>query len=122
DITGFGLLGHAFEMADGSGVTLELESGRVPVLEEAAAYARKGILTGADARNRRFLEGRIEVASSVDAARLSVFFDAQTSGGMFVAVPASRSADLVSRLEAAGVLACRVGRVLERGEKPLRVL
>lgn len=121
DITGFGLLGHAFEMADASQTSLELQAERVPVLEEALAYARKGILTGADGRNRKYLEGRLEVGAGVDPARLAAFFDAQTSGGLLIAVPEERSHALGAALAASAVEAEKVGRVLPRGDRALVV-
>ncbi len=84
DVTGFGLLGHAWEMADRSACTLELEAGAVPLYDGALSLAESGVRTGGDARNRSHLDGR--VTSTVDASFDALGFDPQTSGGLLAAV------------------------------------
>jgi selenide,water dikinase len=100
DITGFGLLGHAYHLARASGVTLVIDRRRVPLLPEARALAVSGLRTGGLERNEAYLESRIEwgTADAVDKALLE---DPQTSGGLLVAVPAARLADYLSAVDGA---------------------
>lgn len=84
DVTGFGLLGHAWEMAERSAVRLVLDSGRVPLYDGALAAARAGVRTGGDARNREHLAGH--VVSSAPEPLEALAYDPQTSGGLLAAV------------------------------------
>jgi selenide, water dikinase len=84
DVTGFGLLGHGWEMADRSGVRLAFDSGRLPVLDGVAAVAEAGVRTGGDARNRDYVTGNVTLDAGEAAAALA--FDPQTSGGLLAAV------------------------------------
>jgi selenide,water dikinase len=86
DVTGFGLLGHAWEMADRSGVRLELDATALPLNEGALQAAEAGTRTGGDARNRAHLDGRVEVTPDVPSAIEAIAFDPQTSGGLLAAV------------------------------------
>ena len=115
DVTGFGLLGHAWEMAERSGATLEIDTSAVPLYAGALAAAEAGVRTGGDARNRAHLEGR--VASSAPAAMEALAYDPQTSGGLLAAVAPSAAAD--AGLAAAGFVA--IGRVVE-GPAGVRLL
>jgi selenide,water dikinase len=116
DVTGFGLLGHGFEMARGSGVTLRLDSTTLPVLPEVREHVRAGHVTGGCKRNRKYLEDEVTIARSVSDELCEVAFDPQTSGGLLIAVP-SRDADrLVADLRAVGLTAAaRIGNVMPRG-------
>jgi selenide, water dikinase len=87
DVTGFGLAGHAWEMADRSGVRLKLHATALPLYDGALAAAEAGIVTGGDARNRAYLGDRIAVDESVSVGQRALVFDPQTSGGLLVAVP-----------------------------------
>jgi selenide, water dikinase len=84
DVTGFGLLGHGWEMADRSGVRLAFEADRLPVLDGVTAVAEAGVKTGGDARNRDYVAGHVTLACGEAAA--AVAFDPQTSGGLLAAV------------------------------------
>jgi selenide,water dikinase len=86
DVTGFGLLGHAWEMADRSGVRLELDATALPLYEGALQAAEAGTRTGGDARNRAHLDGKVEIAADVPPAIEAIAFDPQTSGGLLAAV------------------------------------
>ena len=92
DVTGFGLLGHAWEIADRSGVTVRLDAASLPLYPGALAAAQAGTRTGGDARNRTYLAGHIR--SSVSAELEALAFDPQTSGGLLAAVPAPSAAIL----------------------------
>ena len=94
DVTGFGLLGHAWEMAERSGCVLRIDAGRVPFYEGALAAASAGVRTGGDARNRSHLAGR--VTSTASEALEALAYDPQTSGGLLAAVRPEDAEALVS--------------------------
>ena len=115
DVTGFGLLGHATEMAMGSGVSLVLDSATLPLLPGAARLAGRGFLTGGCKRNRAYLADKVSVDSAVRAEIEEIAFDPQTSGGLLVALEPRAAERLVKRLRAAGVAAATiVGRATAR--------
>ena len=87
DVTGFGLLGHGWEIAERSGVVLRFEATRVPLYEGALEAAGRGVRTGGDARNRDGLAGHFRIGPGVDEAIEALCFDPQTSGGLLAAVP-----------------------------------
>ena len=105
DITGYGLLGHALEMASGSSVTLILESAKLPLLHRAPRLAEKGYLTGGCKRNREYLKDKISVDKSIREGLVEVAFDPQTSGGLLIALPQRYAGKLVEELQASGVKA-----------------
>jgi selenide,water dikinase len=92
DVTGFGLLGHTREMAEGAGLTLTIEATRIPVFDGAMALAEQGLTSGAAKRGRAMLEGLVAVEPSVDErheALVRIAYDAETSGGLLLAVAES---------------------------------
>jgi selenide,water dikinase len=103
DVTGYALLGHAAEMAMGSGVTIVLESGRLPLLRGAARLARAGCLTGGCTRNREYLKNKIIIDPSIREDLVEIAFDPQTSGGLLIALPADEAPALVEELQANGI-------------------
>ena len=113
DITGFGLIGHASEMARGSGVTLLIDAGKVPVFPGALALAAAN-KSGGLSSNMDYFGGSVQVDPGIGSDVETVLFDPQTSGGLLIAV-SPRSADLLaSRLEAAGIKAPRIGTAVAR--------
>jgi selenide, water dikinase len=110
DVTGFGLLGHAHEMADRSGVRLVLESDSWPALLGALEVAGAGEKTGGDRRNRDFAAAHVS-AEGVAEERLVLGYDPQTAGGLLVSLPAEKGPALVAELEARGLFVRRIGRV-----------
>lgn len=122
DVTGFGLAGHGREMADGSNVTLSIELSRLPVLPGVEPMARAPYLTRASKTNREYVKDTLEIRGTPPAERLELFFDAQTSGGLLISVPADRAERLVGRARESGAsMACIVGDVLPRGPHALVV-
>ena len=103
DITGCGLIGHAWEMAHGSQVTIRLYASQVPVFEEALVFARRGYLTQGDVSNRAYTRDAVSVDAGVSSALLQVMFDPQTSGGLLIALPPSQASALVQTLHTRGV-------------------
>ena len=116
DVTGFGLLGHAAEIAMGSGVSLEFDSANLPLLPGAVGLAEEGLLTGGCKRNRAYLADKVVVSQSVRAALEEVAYDPQTSGGLLIALPARDASRLIRKLRTARVAASIVGRVHPRRE------
>jgi selenide,water dikinase len=103
DVSGFSLLGHGYEMASASGVTLRFAAAALPVLPGARALAASGELTGGCGRNRRYLADKVRVAAALAADLVEVAFDPQTSGGLLIALAAGDAERLVDALHAAGV-------------------
>lgn len=108
DVTGYGLLGHAYEMAGGSGVTIGLDSSTLPLLPRAPELAENGCVTGGCRRNREYLADKVRVDRSVSAGLVEVAFDPQTSGGLLIAVPRRHASDLVKALRANGAKAAAI--------------
>lgn len=115
DITGFGLLGHAAEIARNSGVGLRVEADALPLLPGALEYARAGIAPGGLGRNRAFLEdaGYMRYAGPQEEARRLLLFDPQTSGGLLLVLPPESAAELQRRCDAAGQGCWAIGEVTE---------
>jgi selenide,water dikinase len=114
DVTGFGLFGHAHEMADRSGVGIVLVSERFPALDGALDLARKDVRTSGDPRNREFVSGRVDVDDDVPETLAALGYDPQTAGGLLVSIPAERGPALEAEFDAARLFIRRVG-VVERG-------
>ncbi|HEX2111254.1 MAG TPA: selenide, water dikinase SelD [Gaiellaceae bacterium] len=110
DVTGFGLLGHAYEVAERSGARLVLEADRIPLLAGAREAAVRGLRTGGDGRNREYTAGSVELGDVPEDAAL-VGFDPQTAGGFLVALPAEKGAVLEATFADRGLFLARVGRV-----------
>ena len=86
DVTGFALLGHAWQMAKASGVRMRLHAGKVPLLEGALEFASMGLVPGGAYANRRFLEGKVSLSDGLSLAQQDVLFDPQTSGGLLISL------------------------------------
>jgi selenide,water dikinase len=112
DVTGFGLAGHGWEMAERSGVVVAFDTSMVPLYEGALMAAEAGVRTGGDGRNRTYLEGR--VSSTAPPALEALAFDPQTSGGLLAAVDAV----VVEPLQGAGF---NVVGVVEQGSASVRL-
>jgi selenide,water dikinase len=119
DVTGFGLLGHAHEMADRSRVRLELEAEALPLFPGVGEVAAAGVRTGGDSRNREFAGPHVD-AVGVAEDLLAVAYDPQTSGGLLVSLPADKGAVLQAEFASRKLLACRIGRVVEGSGVALR--
>jgi selenide,water dikinase len=116
DITGYGLLGHALEMAEGSGVSLRLRVRDVPILDEARPYLTAEFTCGGAKRNRAYAEERVRIGDRVGEAERIALYDVQTSGGLLLAVPPARLAALLADLHAAGDLqAAEIGEIVPDG-------
>lgn len=122
DITGFGLAGHAGELALASEVTIVIELNRLPLLPGALDLAGRGNKTRASASNRSFVDSMIAIEGDVDPLLSEFIFDAQTSGGLLISVAEERAEELVNRVQSAGAEATRIiGHVEPREDAALRV-
>ena len=115
DVTGFSLLGHAWEMARASKVTILIEPTSVPLLEGALELAAAGMLTSGDKTNREYVGDDIKFGASADANLVKLFFDPQTAGGMLISIAEDRSQALLERLQENYPTPRVIGRVTERG-------
>jgi selenide,water dikinase len=115
DVTGFALLGHAWELARASGVTLEIEAAQVPVIPGALELAAAGMLTSGDKSNRRYVGEDVTLSESVSKELASLFFDPQTAGGLLISIAPERAAELLARLRESYPQASAIGHVRERG-------
>jgi selenide,water dikinase len=118
DVTGFGLIGHAREMALASGVTLEFSPDTVAFLPGALQYAREGAVPGGLKNNREFASCVVEMVRAPAPEVEDLLYDPQTSGGLLISLAESDAAELIRSLKGA----FRVGRVVARAGKPIRVL
>jgi selenide, water dikinase len=122
DVTGYGLLGHAHEMAAGSGVSFEINHREIEYLPGAREAARGGFLAGGLKNNREFLEGCVEFASGVDEEARALLYDPQTSGGLLVALAPEARDRARAALEKRRVSARFIGRVLPKRSPLIQVV
>ncbi len=121
DITGFGLLGHAHEMAAASGVTIRINAAALPILPQAIDLGGAGAIPGGLKSNEAYLEDKCRIADSVDAPVRPLLFDPQTSGGLFIAVPSAQTDRLEQLAKDRNLFIAKIGTVEPAGEIPLLV-
>jgi selenide, water dikinase len=112
DVTGFALLGHAWEMACASNVTIEIEARAVPLLDGALELATSGLLTSGDKTNREYVGADVAIDKSIDANLVKLLFDPQTAGGMLIAIAEERAEELLPVLKQHYEKAAVIGRVV----------
>ena len=118
DITGFGLIGHAREIAMASDVSLELRASAISLLEGAVECVRAGYIPGGLNNNREFAECAVEFGAGISQEIKTLLFDPQTAGGLFISVASDDVSDLKTALDAKQVATAEVGKIIER-TKPL---
>jgi selenide,water dikinase len=114
DVTGYGLLGHAYEIADASGVVLRFRADALPVLDGALEYARQKQIPGGAGRNKLFLDAKVAFIKTLPDDLYEILFDPQTSGGLLMAVPAAQLDAMVLALDSRGVAHWVIGEVIEK--------
>lgn len=120
DVTGFGMAGHCFEMATGSGATVLLRVNQLPLIDGLEQIDVAKFRTRASKSNREYVEPGLSIEGSPEAIRLEAVFDAQTSGGLLIAVPPEHAADLIVSLQKAGTPAAAiVGEIVPRRDAAL---
>jgi selenide,water dikinase len=118
DVTGFGLAGHAFEMARASQVRLEIDIDAIPIMDGALAMYKKGMNTGSNAFNRQLVAAYTDLVRALPSWHEQILYDPQTSGGLLVSVPEAQAAETLDALHKAGVAAATVvGQVRSRDHK-----
>jgi selenide,water dikinase len=118
DVTGFGLLGHAYEMARASKVCLVIDSQRVPLLPDVLDLIAQGMITRGDKNNRLYVGDTIELRDSISSEMQSALFDPQTAGGLLISIDQSKAQELINRIEGAVI----IGEVEEYSEFLIRVI
>ncbi len=122
DVTGFGLLGHMYEMVDGSNVTAEIEVSKILYFPEAVELCEMGILPGGSIKNRQFIQESVDVDASIPVPVADVLFDAQTSGGLLVALPEKNAQAYLEDIQGRGITDARIiGKLTERTDKHIVV-
>jgi selenide,water dikinase len=122
DVTGFGLLGHAAEMVEGTDVGLVIDAASVPFFPEAKGLAEMGMIPGGLHRNRDFRKGMVDIDENVPQYLRDILFDPQTSGGLLMAVPEKKAPELLDKLHKEGVTeAAIIGGVVAEPKGRIRV-
>ena len=121
DVTGFSLMGHSCEMAEASGVTLQIDATAVPVMARAREMAALGLIPAGAYRNRDFFGPRVALDEALPLDLTDVLFDPQTSGGLLLALPELDAERLVGALRGEGLPAAVIGHAVPRGEKSVVV-
>jgi len=113
DVTGFGLLGHAFEMIEGTGKGIVINASDVPMFPEAVNFAKMGMVPGGTYRNREFRINQVDIDSALSPYLIDILFDPQTSGGLLIAVSGKKAQEMVKRLRKEGIEdAAIIGKVV----------
>jgi selenide,water dikinase len=116
DITGFGLIGHAFKMAENSEVSIEIFTDKVPFINGALEFCRMGMIPRGAYSNRNFYAAEVD-KNDVKEELMDLFYDPQTSGGLFISIPQQKAEEMLDCIKQAGYEeAAIVGRVLKNGE------
>jgi selenide, water dikinase len=121
DVTGFGMIGHAREMALASKVSLRLYAGRIPLIDGALDCVRAGHIPGGLKANREFAECVVGYENGISDEIKTMLFDPQTAGGLLISVTAEDGVELTRALNAAGVAAVEIGEALPEGKPTIRV-
>jgi selenide, water dikinase len=121
DITGFGFIGHASEMALASDVTLEIDYMKVPFMDGAQNYAKQWIFPGGSTNNRKAFEGLVGSREDISEEEMMLLYDAQTSGGLLISLSEDHLSAFAGEMEQHGAMWWRVGRVTTAGEKRILV-
>ncbi|MRG86162.1 selenide, water dikinase SelD [Salinibacillus xinjiangensis] len=122
DVTGFGLLGHTLEIAEGSDVGITIQSQEVPVLPKSKELAEQGVVPGGSKKNRKWLSDRIDYDSSVSEIDRTILCDAVTSGGLLISVPEEEAEALQNELQSRQVESAIVGEVTKENKGRIKVL
>ena len=119
DVTGFGLLGHSCEMAQGSGCSIHIRTGQVPYHKEAYEFAQMGFVPAGAYRNREFAGENVKICFSADRALQDILYDPQTSGGLLIALPEKEGLKMLAQMKDRLPCAEQIGFVSERQESAL---
>jgi selenide, water dikinase len=122
DVTGFGFLGHALEMAEGSGTGMRIDAATVPFFPEIRSFVEEEIVPGGLIRNRKFRENQLDIGPDCPGWLIDIFFDPQTAGGLLISLPPIAAEELLRKMHAAGIAeAAIVGEVISAPRGIIRV-
>jgi selenide, water dikinase len=121
DITGFGLVGHAWEVAKASNVTFEIDSAKIPLLPQALELAAQGMLTRGDRVNREYVGADVTIDAMVSQAMQSLLYDPQTAGGLLICSAQERAAELLRKLRPTYAQAAIIGQVTVQAQHVLAI-
>jgi selenide,water dikinase len=121
DITGYALLGHGYEMASASNVTLEFDYDKIPILDNAVRFAADRMIPGGLNANREYLEDKVQLPSRLSEAEADVLFDAQTSGGLLIALPPDKAELFSAAASHSGLRVSQIGKATAKGYFPIIV-
>ncbi len=121
DITGYGLMGHTLEMAEGSEVTIRIFSDKLPVLPQALELAELKMIPGGANSNREFVDGKWKLENKIDKNLEHILFDPQTSGGLFISLPQENCEAFENELRTKGLPVHAIGQVEEKIDVPIIV-
>lgn len=121
DVTGFGFLGHAFEMASGSGCSFHIDSGNIPALSGAVEYGSMGIVPAATYKNKGYIEEFVTISSAVPEILSDLMYDPQTSGGLLISVPEKEGLKMLKAMNGSIPVAALVGHVEDYREYSILV-
>lgn len=122
DITGFGLLGHLYEMAAGSEVTISVFADKLPLFPLAEEMALSGLVPAGAYRNFDYIKSFVNIMPDVEQALIDIASDAQTSGGLCISLPEKEADFLLKRLEAAGAMGYIIGLVRDEADKKIELM
>lgn len=114
DITGYGLLGHTFEIAEASGASIRIDFNSLPLLNNVLQYAKDGALTGGANANRDYIEKKVQLSEKLTKPETDLLFDAQTSGGLLIAMPEKSAGAFIKDAENSGLSVFEIGLVVEK--------
>jgi len=122
DITGYGLMGHLYEVVKGSGVSARIEASKILLFPSVLDFARAGNIPGGLKENRAFLKPHLKIAPGIEDAMVNVLHDPQTSGGLLISLPPANAEALVRDLrENSGIDAAIIGEILPKGVAAIEV-
>ncbi len=123
DITGFGLLGHAYKMAEASSVSIVLYADKIPYIPETAEMADKGFIPGGTIKNKKFLKTHVTFSDNISENERLIFFDAQTSGGLLISIAQDSADGLLKALHDKGIIdAAIIGDVTEKSLERIKII
>lgn len=122
DVTGFSLLGHSLEMAQGSECTINLFADKIPYHKEAYEFADMGFIPAGAYRNREYAEAFVKIADSIERPMTDICFDPQTSGGLLISIDGNDADRALSKMKEAGIDAEIIGNVSEKMDYPIYLI
>jgi selenide, water dikinase len=122
DITGFGLLGHGYEIASGSDVSMEIQFDSIPIIDNALEFAAQNLLTGGAKANETYLKDKIRVERDLTRPQIDILYDAQTSGGLLISLPEDQAEPFLAEAGKVNLTAVSIGKVIEKQSSTIVII